>query len=206
MMRTLIFIGMLLSLGACTAPSTSPAPSGSLTGGAPTEAEQALRPLRQAYALKVIDFLKSDSELSQEIGDILKRELPIFFERYMPNDKDRLNSLYARVVIPEAQRRVQEVKEIFAGVFADLLTTDELKRMADGFSHPSFARFQAKQPLREQDKQELAALRLPELAKRLQDLKPTAVELARVRCELWGKAMLEDLYRRKPELFRDQAA
>ncbi len=199
MRKALLSLLMLAALAGCT-----PARQAPPMAAVPLVNDPAGRPLRQAYALKAIEFIKSDDEMSQEIGETLKKELPVFLKNYSANDKEKWSELYLRVIIPEAQRRVAEIKEIFAGVFADLLTTDELRRMSEGVAHPAFARFRAKQPLTERDKQELAPLKFPELAKRLDEIKTTGIELARIRSELWGKAMVEDLYRRKPELFQEK--
>jgi hypothetical protein len=172
-----------------------------LIGGASTEAEQALRPQRVAYALKSISFIIPDSQLMQQLKEGLTTPPPNYFSGFPSDKRDRAAELWSQEFIPEVLGRFPELKELLAGVFADILTTDELRRLAEIVDHPGTSRLQNKQPLTDQDAQDLGRLGLVALSERLQEKRSVAKELMQKRSEEWTISVVGDLMRRKPKLF-----
>lgn len=197
---------IILMLGLAVAGCASTAPSGPSVGAISAEAEQAQRPLRQAYALKFVEYAKSEEELKQVLVTSTRKGIEEAAPRYFPEDPKRMIEIFNRVILPEVERRLPEVKEILASAFADVLTTDELRRLSEFVSLPGYRRTQTRQPLTEQDKREMAALGLPELQKRLEATRPQYVELAKTRGEIWGKKLVDEMFQQKPDLFREKSA
>ncbi|WP_395830588.1 hypothetical protein [Elstera sp.] len=169
----------------------------------PSEAEQAERPQRVAYALKSISFIVPDSQLMQQLKEGLNTPPPNYFAQFPGEKRDRAAKLWSQELVPEVLSRFPELKELFAGVFADILTTDELRRLAEVVDLPGAIRLQNKQPLTDQDAQDFGRLGLVALSERLQEKRSVAKELMQARSEVWTTSVVGNLMRRKPELFVD---
>ncbi len=207
-MRRLFFILTIgVALVGCTAPAPAPtsalapAPAAPLPSSASTEVEQAERPQRVAYALKSITFITPDSQLMQQLKDGLATPPADYFSWFPSDKRDRASELWSQEIVPEILSRFPELKEVFAGVFADILTTDELRRLAEIVDHPGTSRLQNKQPISDKDAHDLARLGLVALSERLQQKRSVAKELMRTRSEEWAISVVGDLMRRKPRLF-----
>ncbi len=191
---------VLVFLGGCTPQrvSTEPVvvPPISVT-------EQTMRPERVAYALKSISLILPDSQMTKDLSEGIRTPPSNYFNQFPADKRGRAAELWSQAFVPEILGRLTEVKELLAGVFADILTTDELRRLAEVADHPGAVRFQNKQPLTDQDVQDFGRLGLIELSKRLEETKPIGKELLRERAKEWAMAVVGDLMRRKPELFVD---
>lgn len=196
----------ILVLGLALAGCAATAPSGPQTSGASAEAEQEQRPLRQAYALKFIEFSKTDDELKQLLIAGTRKGLEEAAPRHSPQDPKRLAGIFERVVLPEFVGRIGEAKDILAGAFADVLTVDELRRLSEFVALPAYKKGLAKQPLTEQDMRDIGPLGLRDLQKRLEETRHQITQLAKTRGEIWGKRIVEELLQRKPDLFREASA
>ncbi|KJV06727.1 hypothetical protein VZ95_20575 [Elstera litoralis] len=154
-----------------------------------------------AYALKSISFIMSESQMMQKLNDGIRIPPPNYFDQFPVEKRARAAELWSQELVPEILGRFPEMKEILAGVLADVLTTDELRRLAEVGDQPGAVRLQTKQPLTDQDVQDFGRLGLVALAKRLEETKETMNELMRVRSERWAISIVGDLMRRKPDLF-----
>jgi hypothetical protein len=205
MTRAIAVLLVLGFLGGCAATQTKTVPpvSAPIASALPSEAEQADRPQRVAYALKSISFILPDSQMMKQLKERLRTPPPSYFAQFSAEKRDRAAEQWSEVFVPEVLSRFPEVKELFAGVVADVLTTDELKRLAEIVDLPGAIRLRNEQPLTDQDAQDFGRLGLLALSKRLGEVKPVATELMRTRSEQWTTALAADLVRRKPELFKD---
>lgn len=203
MMRTLICIGLLLVLGACTAPSTSPAPGTSVA--ALPETKDSERVLRMAYALKFFQYTNSEDAYREKLRASMEEALRDVAKRLAPSNPDELASSVRRSFMPEVDRRFPEVMDLMSGVFADVYTTDELRRASELVSSPSFLKAKTKQPMTEEDNREFAAFKPSEVLAALENKKAAVQELSKVRGEIWGRQLAEELYRRNPNAFKQKA-
>ncbi|GFZ92090.1 hypothetical protein GCM10011497_22590 [Elstera cyanobacteriorum] len=202
MMRAVAVLLALGLLGGCTTTQT-PAPG--VTAQPTATSEEASRPLRLAYSVKFLQYVKNVDEVKDALRKNLGASLLVLAQRYNPKEPEQLVAFFRENIVPEIERRLPEITDLLAEVFADTFTTDEMRRLSDLVSLPASLKMKDKKPLTDQELAEVEALRPLELMQILESKQSAIKELARVRGEVWGLRLVEELIARNPEKFRQKA-
>ena len=202
-MRAITVLLVLTLLGGCTTAQVAAPPRSLASIDA---AEAASRPLRLAYSLKFIQFALSDQDIKALITQNIEAKIPEIAKRHNSESSERMVNVLGQVLVSEINQRIPEVKEILAGVYADIFNTEEMRRMSEFASLPATIKYRSKQSLTDQEKAELAALKPEELRDLFNSKKDDLGKLARVRGEIWGRQLMEEIIARNPEKFRERAA
>lgn len=185
--------------------SADQAPVPGVTAQPTVTPEEASRPLRLAYAVKFLQYVKNVDEVKDTLRKNLGASLLVLAQRYNPKEPEQLVAFFRENIVPEIERRLPEITDLLAEVFADTFTTDEMRRLADFVSLPASLKMKDKKPLTDQELAEVEALRPLELKQILESKQSAIKELARVRGEVWGLRLVEELVAKNPEKFRQKA-
>lgn len=198
-------VAVLLALGLLGGCTTTQTPAPGVTAQPTATSEEASRPLRLAYSVKFLQYVKNVDEVKDALRKNLGASLLVLAQRYNPKEPEQLVVFFRENIVPEIERRLPEITDLLAEVFADTFTTDEMRRLSDLVSLPASLKMKDKKPLTDQELAEVEALRPLELMQILESKQSAIKELARVRGEVWGLRLVEELIARNPEKFRQKA-
>ncbi len=202
-MRATLCIALLLALGACSPPGNRIASVPSIS--APPEVNDQQRVLRVAYALKFLQYTNSEETYRSELRSAIEKTWDDVAKRYAPGRSEEHSTVLRKTLLAEVDKRFPEILGLIGGVFADVYTTDELRRISDFVSLVSVIKLKNKQPLTEEDSRELLAANPAETLSVLERKKAAVNDLAKVRGEIWGRCLAEEVHRRNPSLFQEKA-